>query len=442
MIVIGAGLAGLACARDLVADGTDVVVVEARARTGGRVEAQTLDDGRTVELGGELVGPTHRHYLALAAELDLELEPSYTAEQGVEAYDLIDGVVLGDDWLEERDQAASAHFHAELVRLAAGIDPADPWSERDAARLDQLSLGDLLRSLDATPGAYRLAQLQSLAAGSGSIERLSLLAELRAAAAAGGAPMHDAGAWESLRLVGGSSTLVAALTGGLGPRIRLAAPVTRIDIGATCTVELADGEQLSAEAVVCAVPVGPLREIELRGLSDERLRSLHNQRRLLASKAVLALDGPQWRSVGWNGLALSECGFGGFWVQGADALSSLLGPDQRCGSRRDAGGALHRGRSCRAPAHPRPRDAVGGPLAALGARAVLARLCVALGAGRPHARRPAARNTRAAVLRRGLRPLGRRLHGGSGRDRSRRGAGAARTGLLDLPLSSVRRIAG
>jgi monoamine oxidase len=328
VIVVGAGLAGLACARDLVAHGTDVLVVEARARTGGRVEAQTLDDGRTVELGGELVGHTHLNYLALAAELGLELEPSYVAEEGVEAYDLIDGVVLGDDWLDERDQAASAHFHAELVRLAAGIDPADPWSDRDAARLDQLSIGDLLRSLDATPGAYRLAQLQSLATGAGSIERLSLLAELRAAAAAGGAPMQDAEAWESLRLVGGSSTLVRALARGLGARVRLEAPVRRIDVASPCAVELADGEKLSAEAVVCAVPIGPLREIELRGLSDERVRSLHRQRQLLASKAVLALDGPQWRSVGWNGLALSERDFGGFWVQGADTLSSLLGPDQ------------------------------------------------------------------------------------------------------------------
>ena len=36
VIVIGAGMAGLRCAPDLVAGGADVVVLEARARVGGR----------------------------------------------------------------------------------------------------------------------------------------------------------------------------------------------------------------------------------------------------------------------------------------------------------------------------------------------------------------------------------------------------------------------
>lgn len=36
-IVIGAGMSGLACARDLVAAGEHVVVLEARHRLGGRV---------------------------------------------------------------------------------------------------------------------------------------------------------------------------------------------------------------------------------------------------------------------------------------------------------------------------------------------------------------------------------------------------------------------
>ena len=37
VIVLGAGLAGLAAARDLEADGATVTVVEARDRVGGRV---------------------------------------------------------------------------------------------------------------------------------------------------------------------------------------------------------------------------------------------------------------------------------------------------------------------------------------------------------------------------------------------------------------------
>ncbi len=50
--MLGAGLAGLSCARDLARGGTDVTVLEARDRVGGRVEQIRLDGGRPVQLGG------------------------------------------------------------------------------------------------------------------------------------------------------------------------------------------------------------------------------------------------------------------------------------------------------------------------------------------------------------------------------------------------------
>jgi monoamine oxidase len=77
--VLGAGLAGLVAARDLVRAGTDVVVLEARGRVGGRVEQEWLPDGRPVQLGGELTAEWQFAYTKLVAELGLTLEPSYTA---------------------------------------------------------------------------------------------------------------------------------------------------------------------------------------------------------------------------------------------------------------------------------------------------------------------------------------------------------------------------
>ena len=48
VIVLGAGLAGLSAARDLMHGGLDVRVLEARDRVGGRVKQTRLDDGRIV----------------------------------------------------------------------------------------------------------------------------------------------------------------------------------------------------------------------------------------------------------------------------------------------------------------------------------------------------------------------------------------------------------
>src|SRR5688572_24658103 len=73
VVVVGAGFAGLACADELAAAGYDVTVVEARSRVGGRV--QTLRDliaGKTVEAGGELVGPNQPTWMAYAKRFDLK----------------------------------------------------------------------------------------------------------------------------------------------------------------------------------------------------------------------------------------------------------------------------------------------------------------------------------------------------------------------------------
>jgi monoamine oxidase len=53
-IVLGAGMAGLACARRLRDSGADVVVLEARDRIGGRIRTHRFDDD-TVELGAMFV---------------------------------------------------------------------------------------------------------------------------------------------------------------------------------------------------------------------------------------------------------------------------------------------------------------------------------------------------------------------------------------------------
>src|ERR1700745_4168968 len=64
--VVGAGLAGLSAARQLVRAGRDVVVLEARDRVGGRTLNHDLGNGVISEVGGEYVGPTQGRIQALA----------------------------------------------------------------------------------------------------------------------------------------------------------------------------------------------------------------------------------------------------------------------------------------------------------------------------------------------------------------------------------------
>jgi monoamine oxidase len=328
VLVLGAGLAGLAAARDLVAGGADVLVLEARDRVGGRVEQADLPDGRRVQLGGELTGPFQWAYLALAEELGLTIEPSYVDVDGEHTTLLREGVRRGE-WLTAAERAEADRLEGEFCALAATVDPDDPWAHPDAERLDGVSLATWLRASGAPAAVVRERALFHLGLAAGSVERTSLLSELRKAAAAGATGFYDAERWEGLRVAEGSAEVALRMAAGLGGRVRLGAPVVRVDVaGAGCAVTLASGEQLRAEAVVCALPVGPLQAIDVRGVSEERLRSLRRQRHALAAKVVAAYAGPVWAEAGANGLAYGEGLVGSSWPQAAGVLSVLVAPER------------------------------------------------------------------------------------------------------------------
>jgi monoamine oxidase len=332
VVVLGAGLAGLSAARDLVNGGADVLVLEARNRVGGRVEQIDVDEGRPVQLGGEVVGPFHTAYLGLVDELGLSLEPSYTTAPGAETFDLLEGVFLSGSGFPFADAAdATRHdlLEQEYAALVATVDPVDPWSHPHAQKLDQLSIGAWARSFGVGPAVIRALEVGALALADGSIERTSLLADLRKSAVGGDRSFYSYEAWESLQVREGSAEVAHRMAAELGERIRLESEVTSIAIASPkCRVTLATGEHITAEVVVSALPVGVLHHVEITGVSGERVESLRRQRMALATKVVVIYDTAFWQEGGASGLAESEGVVGSTWPQHDGTLSILVPPDR------------------------------------------------------------------------------------------------------------------
>ena len=217
-----------------------------------------------------------------------------------------------------------------FVTLAGTVDPDDPWAHPDAAALDAMSLADWLRRQDALPAVHRRHELASLSLACDSPERTSLLAELRKHAALGGDGFYDLELWEGFRVAEGAAAVALAMAAELGPEaIRFGSVARGISVrGGRVDVTTQNGEAIAAEAVVCALPAGPLRNVEIAGISDARLRSLRSQRHALAAKVVATYDAPFWQDSGQNGLAECEWLFGSTWPQGHGVLSMLIPPER------------------------------------------------------------------------------------------------------------------
>lgn len=301
VVVIGAGLAGLRCAVDLVAAGRDVVLFEARDRVGGRVHSHHFGDGQWCERGADVVLGCHQAVLELAARAGLDL---LTVTGGV---DPMAGLVdLGGR------PAPSAYYGSiapdvlrwqdVLGQMAAGVD------------LDELPASVDAELLDATPVSQVLADLGSSVIGRVVIGRLfrsehmaapDEVSLLQAAArAARSRAASDATRW---RVAGGNDRLAGALAGELDERIRLGVPVAWVDADEG-EVVLRSGERWVADHVVSAVPLPVLGR-----LWSELPAELASVAYGVGGRVSVQVGRRIWRDQGRDGSVLSDRAFGEIW---------------------------------------------------------------------------------------------------------------------------------
>jgi monoamine oxidase len=143
VVIVGAGLAGLTAARDLVAAGRSVLLLEARDRVGGRVVGQPIGDGSVVEMGGQYAGPTQDRILALAADLALSGQATGDGEGSRVVFDnspqdgsadILLAFVEGDEARRLGPASAEVRRQAVLGSLARYFGP------RAATPVDYLGL--------------------------------------------------------------------------------------------------------------------------------------------------------------------------------------------------------------------------------------------------------------------------------------------------------------
>ncbi|CAO2205716.1 unnamed protein product [Urochloa humidicola] len=247
VLVLGAGLAGLAAARQLLRFGLRVLVLEGRARPGGRVYTARLggEEAAAVELGGSVITGIHANPLGvLARQLGVPLHkvrdrcPLYypdgrTVETRLDrSIDLVFNTLL-DHATRLREFMNEA---AEKISLGEGIEKL--------RRLYHVArTNDERMVLD-----WHFANLEFSNAG--------CLTELSLAHWDQDDPYEMGG--DHCFLAGGNSRLIHALCDGVP--VLYEKTVNRIEHGADgVSVTVEGGQVFQADMVLCTVPLGVLK---------------------------------------------------------------------------------------------------------------------------------------------------------------------------------------
>jgi monoamine oxidase len=324
VVIVGAGFAGLAAAREVVRAGRTAIVLEARDRVGGRVLNHPIGGGQVVEVGGQWVGPTQDRMFALARELGVPTFKTYN--DGENVYYRRDALLQRRRYSTsgplgpippEVPGAAEAGAAIQLLNDMAAKIPADaPWRAPQAREWDGQTFETWKNANAATDGGRFLLDVGMESVFAAEPRDLSLLFVLFYIAAARNAAsppdinrlFNTGGGAQESRFAGGSQLLPLRMAERLGAsRVVLGAPVRRmVQRGGDIRVE-ADGVTVRARrAIVAMAPAMTARidyEPALPGLRDQ-LTQRYPMGNVIKCQAIY--DRPFWRNEGLTGQAVGD----------------------------------------------------------------------------------------------------------------------------------------
>jgi monoamine oxidase len=301
VIVIGAGMAGLAAGFELDRAGHDVTVLEAQNRVGGRIyTCREFAPGLYAEFGAMRIPRAHDLTLAYCDLFDLELTPFVMGNPHGLAY------IGGERMTMSEAQEQPERLPFDLAEHERGRTADDLWAEAiadikgllekegDAAwesivsEFDQFSLYEFLKARGLSEGAIEFYAVMNFVEADMNNAVVEVLRE------------DLGGAYEDMQtIVGGMDALPNAMYTAIADRVRFGTEVHAIDQDETSvTIHYkteAGRYTASADYAICTVPFPVLRTIEvLTPFSHEKQRAIRQLNYHASSKVLFQVRNRFW----------------------------------------------------------------------------------------------------------------------------------------------------
>ena len=311
--IVGAGLAGLACAYELKRQGITAKLYDAASRVGGRCwSLRHFFPGQVAERGGEFIDTPHKTLLGYVKELGLTLED--VDKQPGEVFYYFGGQRYFESAIIDEYRAFVPVMREDLRKLSNQPTAADHTI--DDLLLDSMSLGEYLDRRGAGELLKAVIEQAYKAEYGLEIDQQSCLNFLLFIHADRRSKFTPFGIFsdERYHVVEGNDRIAEGLSKRLPGQIEPDLRLVRVLKTVTGKIELsltrgAATRTSSFDAVVLALPFTTLREVELHdslGLPSWKIDAINLLGYGTNAKMMLGFNGRPWLALDGNGESYSD----------------------------------------------------------------------------------------------------------------------------------------
>ncbi|MEO6696008.1 MAG: NAD(P)/FAD-dependent oxidoreductase [Ignavibacteria bacterium] len=246
VIILGAGLSGLAAAKLLTENGFDITILEARNRIGGRVFSHTVDEDPklVIELGAEWIGGSHDRLLSICKELDLKLNNNQ----------FNDRLIYDHKFFKPDEWDYSSEWRVKFDKI---IKDYESYTEVDKKELDKMDWWRFLMNHDIAQKDLDIREYSDSTDFGESIRFVSAYAALAEYAESNSTNEMD------YKVEGGNQKIAKAISEKIGKeKILMGHKVTSVTHNDKIKILCDNGLVFECDKLVCTLPTYSMSKIK------------------------------------------------------------------------------------------------------------------------------------------------------------------------------------